>query len=133
MRRCGKSVVIAGMLLLGLAVGAFANPTAVTTSAKKQKTSAVQASGSEFRIGLSRSRVAPSKLRLEFVNYGEDDHDLAVRRVGTSTVRNLGEVHPGQRAVERFKVRRGTYLLWCTFSDHRERGMKATLRVRTSH
>ncbi|MBJ7353820.1 MAG: hypothetical protein JHC98_03260 [Thermoleophilaceae bacterium] len=94
--------------------------------------SAVQASGSEFRIGLSRNQVAPSRLRLEFVNYGEDDHDLAVRRVGTSLVRNLGTTRPGDRAVKRFTVRRGTYLLWCTLSDHRARGMKATLKVRKS-
>ena len=92
--------------------------------------SAVQASGSEFRVNLSRGKVKPGKLRLEFVNYGEDDHDLAVRRIGTSTVRNVGLTRPGDRSVDRFNVKRGTYLLWCTISDHRARGMSARLKVR---
>lgn len=112
-------------LALGITGGSIAN-------AGSTPSSAVQASGSEFRINLSRSSVKPSKLRLEFANYGEDDHDLAVRRVGTSLVRNLGTTRPGERSVERFKVRKGTYLLWCTLSDHRQRGMKATLKVKKS-
>jgi plastocyanin len=113
-------------IALGATGGAIAN-------AGSTPSSAVQASGSEFRINLSRSKVAPSKLRLEFVNFGEDDHDLAIRRVGTSLVRNLGTTRPGERSVERFKVRKGTYLMWCTLGDHRARGMKATLKVRKSN
>ncbi|MBJ7459421.1 MAG: hypothetical protein JHD02_09570 [Thermoleophilaceae bacterium] len=120
-----KPLLIALVLALGIAGGSSARASAPATSA-------VQASGSEFRIALSRSRVAPSRLRIEFVNFGEDDHDLAVRRVGTSLVRNLGTTRPGERSVERFKVRKGTYLLWCTLGDHRARGMKATLKVRKS-
>jgi plastocyanin len=64
------------------------------------------------------------------VNFGEDDHDLAVRRVGTSLVRNLGTTRPGERAVKRFKVRKGTYLMWCTIGNHRALGMSAKLKVR---
>jgi plastocyanin len=134
MRRIGQTLLVAALLALGVAGGAFAcsgTDSADGTSAATAS-SAVQASGSEFRINLSRSKVEPSKLRLEFVNYGEDDHDLAVRRVGTTLVRNLGTTKPGERSVERFKVRKGTYLMWCTLADHRARGMKATLKVRTS-
>ena len=128
MRRATQTALIAVAISLGLVGGALASSDPVKTSATP--TSAVQASGTEFRIALSRNKVAPSKLRLEFVNYGEDDHDLAVRRVGTTLVRNLGTTRPGERAVERFKVRKGTYLLWCTLGDHRALGMKATLKVR---
>lgn len=128
MRRVAQVLGLAALLALGVVGGSFAS----TGSSSATPFSAVQASGTEFRIGLSRGSVVPSKLRLEFVNYGEDDHDLAVRRVGTSLVRNLGTTRPGDRAVKRFKVRRGTYLLWCTLGDHRARGMKATLKVRKS-
>ena len=129
MRLATRTLLLAAVLASGIASGALAG----TGSVSATPTSAVQASGSEFRIALSRNQVAPSKLRLEFVNYGEDEHDLAVRRVGTSLVRNLGTTLPGERSVKRFKVRRGTYLMWCTISDHRERGMKATLKVRKSN
>lgn len=128
MRRAAQTALVAAAISLGLVGGALASSDTATTSATP--TSAVQASGTEFRIALSRSKVVPSKLRLEFVNYGEDDHDLAVRRVGTTLVRNLGTTRPGERAVERFKVRKGTYMLWCTLGDHRALGMKATLKVR---
>ena len=128
MRRAVQTALVAAAISLGLVGGALASADTATTSATP--TSAVQASGTEFRIALSRSKVAPSKLRLEFVNYGEDDHDLAVRRVGTTLVRNLGTTRPGERTVERFKVRKGTYMLWCTLGDHRALGMKATLKVR---
>lgn len=113
-------------LAAGLAVlagGAGASATAATQTA-------VQAQGTEFRISLSRTKIKPGKLRLEFVNYGEDDHDLALRRVGTSSVRNVGLTHPGDRSIGRYTVKRGTYMLWCTIADHRSRGMKATLKVR---
>lgn len=132
MRQAAQVVLVAAVLALGVAGGALACSGSSKKIGAATTSSAVQASGSEFRIGLSRGKVEPSKLRLEFVNYGEDDHDLAVRRVGTTLVRNLGTTRPGERSVERFKVRRGTYLMWCSLSDHRARGMKATLRVRKS-
>jgi len=131
MRRAIQTAMIAAALSLGVVGGALAASGSKTAAKSATPTSAVQASGTEFRIALSRSRVAPSKLRLEFVNYGEDDHDLALRRVGHRFVRNLGTTRPGERVVERFKVRKGTYMLWCTLSDHRALGMKATLKVRT--
>jgi plastocyanin len=130
MRRIAQSLLVAGVLSLGVVGGALAasEPDRAATSATKK--SAVQASGKEFSINLSRGKVEPSKLRLEFVNFGEDDHDLAVRRVGTSLVRNLGTTRPGERAVKRFKVRKGTYLMWCTIGNHRTLGMSAKLKVR---
>jgi plastocyanin len=130
MRRGAQILAGTLVLALGVAGGAFAGTDGSHKSTAATASSAVQASGSEFRINLSRGRVVPSKLRLEFVNFGEDDHDLAVRRVGTSRVRNLGTTRPGERSVERFKVRTGTYLLWCTLSNHRALGMKATLKVK---
>lgn len=125
--RAGQLLFIAIVVSFGVAASAL---TATPGEAAKSPRSAVQAGGTEFRIALSRSHVRPSRLRLEFVNYGEDIHDLAIRRVGTSDVRNLGVARPGNRNVGRFTVKRGTYQLWCTISDHRARGMSAVLKVR---
>lgn len=124
----GFVIALAPLLLAaGIASSsiALAGPTATAA-----KSSAVQASGREYKISLSRSRIQPGKLRLEFVNYGEDDHDLAIRRVGSSNTENVGLTHPGGRSIGRLTVRSGTYTLWCTISDHRSRGMRATLKVK---
>jgi hypothetical protein len=113
-----------------LAALALALTGSAAGSAAAGSFSAVQASAREYSIALSRGRIAPGKLRLEFANFGEDDHDLAFRRIGSSAVRNLGVTRPGRRSVGRFNVRRGSYLLWCTLADHRARGMSARLAVR---
>lgn len=117
-------------LLTLLAVAALGIGLAGSVAAKTTPSSAVQVQATEFRYGLSRGAVKPGKLRIELVNYGEDVHDLAIRRVGGTSVRNLGHTLPGERSVDRFRVRRGAYMLWCTISDHRARGMRATLKVR---
>jgi plastocyanin len=120
-RRLLLACLLAACVLAGGAVP-------VTQSASVN--SAVQASGTEYRIGLSRSSIRSGRVRLEFVNYGEDEHDLAFRRIGSKRQSNVGLTAPGGRRVGRYRVRPGTYLLWCTLSDHRARGMRAKLRVR---
>jgi len=124
-----KAAIALAFVLVALGAGsaslALAGQEAATATS-----SAVQASGREYRISLSRSRIQPGKLRLEFVNFGEDDHDLALRRVGSSSVQNVGLTHPGGRSIGRYKVRSGTYTLWCTISNHRALGMRATLKVK---
>lgn len=125
-----RAWILTAIAALTLGAGFSASFASAGPHASAAKTSAVQATGREFRIGLSRTRIEPGKLRLEFVNFGEDDHDLALRRVGTSRVNNVGLTHPGGRSVGRYKVKSGTYTLWCTISNHRALGMRATLKVR---
>jgi plastocyanin len=100
------------------------------SSAQGATYSAVQATGKEFRINLSRSQVKPGKLRVEFVNFGEDDHDLAVTRKKGGATTYLEIVNPGKRAVNTITTRRGSYVFWCTISDHKAKGMRAVLHVK---
>ena len=86
----------------------------------------------EFEYRLSRLTVRQGPALIQLVNYGEDDHDLALRRValGAKTYR-IGIVHPGKTGDLEARLRPGSYRLWCTLAGHRARGMTATLRVRT--
>lgn len=102
------------------------NPGTVDTAAR----SFVQVTAREYSLSLSRTRIKPGPATFELVNFGEDDHDLAVSRKGSSRSVKTDVARPGERARVSLRVRRGTYVLWCTISDHRERGMRATLRVR---
>ena len=92
----------------------------------------VQVTALEFEYRLSRLSVRQGPALIELVNYGEDEHDLKLRRVGGTKVWTLRKVLPGSRATLAVRLRPGTYRLWCAVADHRSRGMRATLRVRRS-
>jgi len=90
-----------------------------------------QVSASEFRLVLSRSSVPAGPVIVELYNRGEDDHDLALRRLGKGAVtRRISVVHPGKVADLETRLAPGTFVLWCTLADHRARGMRARLVVR---
>ncbi|MFN8223861.1 MAG: hypothetical protein U0R50_11530 [Gaiellales bacterium] len=89
-----------------------------------------QVSATEFHLTVSRLRVPAGPVIVELYNRGEDDHDLALRRVGPGAVtRRIGVVAPGKVGELTARLRPGTFRLWCTLADHRARGMRATLVV----
>ena len=63
-------------------------------------------------------------------NFGEDVHDLRLRRVGGSHTFGTAALAPGGRVELRVRLPHGRYVLWCSIADHRALGMQATLRVR---
>ena len=84
----------------------------------------VQAVADEFTLTLSRTSVPYKRVKIELANFGEDPHDLKLRREakGAPTL-TIREVLPGEQ-------RPGRYRVWCSVADHHELGMRATLRVR---
>jgi hypothetical protein len=113
----------------GAAVAAAALGLVPFATAASQPPARVQVSADEFSLALSRASIRSGPAIVELVNYGEDDHDLVLRRVaGTHTYR-IGIVHPAKTAQLDAKLRPGVYRLWCTLADHRRRGMSATLHV----
>ena len=89
----------------------------------------VQVSADEFSLALSRSKLRAGPAIVELVNYGEDDHDLALRRVGGTRTYRIGIVHPSGTGALETRLQPGRYRLWCTLGDHRAKGMAATLTV----
>jgi hypothetical protein len=107
------------------------SPTAGAHAATRDDPARVQVSASEFQLVLSRASIKAGPAIVELVNRGEDDHDLALRRVGPgATTRRIGIVSPGGVAELSARLRAGRFVLWCTLADHRARGMLATLIVR---
>jgi hypothetical protein len=119
MRRQAAVAALAGAALLALPLPAAGGAAPAR----------VQVSAREFSLALSRlaSRSGPTVVQL--VNYGQDDHDLALRRAGGSRTYRIGIVHPGRAGELEARLPRGRYTLWCTLPGHRARGMAATLRV----
>jgi hypothetical protein len=102
-----------------------------TASATSPAPARVQVSADEFGLVLSRQTVRTGPAVVTLVNFGEDDHDLALRRVaaGARTWR-IRTVEPGAFRERRLRLAVGRYRLWCTIANHRALGMRATLRVR---
>ena len=97
--------------------------------AQAQPPARVQVVAQEFRYSLSRSTVRAGHVIVELVNRGQDTHDLDLRRVGGTHIFRFPSVQPGQVVDRELKLVPGRYVLWCAVADHRERGMRAVLRV----
>lgn len=114
--------------LFAIVVAALAGVHAATAAAPSEP-ARVQVSADEFTLVLSRLRLRPGPAIIQLVNYGEDDHDLAVRRAGGTVTRRLGIVRPGGLGELEARLLPGRYTLWCTLADHRALGMSAGLVV----
>jgi hypothetical protein len=90
----------------------------------------VQVSADEIRYALSRPAIRSGPAIVELVNYGEDEHDLRLRRVGGTRTYRIGTVRPGAVGTLEARLRPGRFVLWCSLADHRSRGMTARLDVR---
>jgi plastocyanin len=122
----GRAVLAcAAALLAALAHGAMASQAVPDR---------VQVTGSEYDLLLSEAKVAPGRVIVQFLNDGEDPHDLKLQRLGAGGQEGpelaLGEVEPGSYANLDTHLRKGTrYVLWCSLTGHRQLGMEATLKV----
>ena len=87
----------------------------------------------EYVVAPYRDRVRAGVVRFNITNFGEDRHDLVVRRRGRTYARSP-LIRAGARYSLRVRLRRrGTYTLVCTVADHSERGMRARVYVNGSH
>jgi plastocyanin len=91
--------------------------------------SRVQVVALEFHYRLSRVKVPAGPVRIELANFGQDEHDLVLRKVGTTRLYSVPRALPGQRENVTVKLKPGLYVLKCTMADHAMLGMKARLRV----
>jgi hypothetical protein len=90
----------------------------------------VQVGADEFSFSLSRQSIKAGPAIVQLVNYGEDEHDLRLRRAGGTRVYRIGKVRPGRLGELDARFLPGRFTLWCSLADHRKRGMSATLLVR---
>jgi plastocyanin len=89
----------------------------------------VQVSAVEYSFTLSRTNVPAGEVVLEFVNNGQDEHNLHLENgegplsesVGNTPSKGVDDLH--------LQMRPGSYTLFCSLPTHEARGMKATLTV----
>lgn len=89
----------------------------------------VQVSAVEYSFSLSRTTVPAGEVVLEFVNDGQDEHNLHLEggegplseSIGNTPSKGVSDLH--------LEMRPGSYTLFCSLPTHEARGMKATLTV----
>jgi len=83
----------------------------------------------EYHFTLSRTTVPAGKVIFDFVNHGQDEHNLNVLPSEGPLAGAFANA-PAQAASEqRMILRAGTYTLFCSLPEHEQKGMKATLVV----
>ena len=90
----------------------------------------VQIGADEFGYALSRQSIPAGPAIVQLANFGEDEHDLRLQRIGGPRIYRVGTVRPGKVGELESRFLPGRFRLWCSLADHRARGMRATLLVR---
>jgi len=89
----------------------------------------VQVTAVEYSYALSRTTVPAGKIVIEFVNHGQDEHNLNVA-LGEGSLAGWFASTPAKGVRDQaFELRPGTYTLFCSLAEHEQKGMKATLVV----
>lgn len=89
----------------------------------------VQVVAQEFSLAPSRSRILVGRAIIELANFGEDAHDLRLKRDGGTHVWGWPVVQPGGVADRTVTLPAGRYSLWCSLGNHRALGMVARIVV----
>lgn len=83
-----------------------------------------------FRFVLSRPTVPAGKVIIEFVNHGQDEHNLNAVEPSEGTVEgSIPNTAPNAHPTLTLNLRPGSYTLFCSLPEHEAKGMKATLTV----
>jgi plastocyanin len=91
----------------------------------------VQVIAKEYSFTLSRAEVPAGKVIVEFVNDGEDSHNLHFQEPAeASEAGAFPTSSPGFHGDLTLNLHPGSYTLFCSLPGHEAKGMKATLIVR---
>ena len=84
-----------------------------------------------YHFILSRTSVPAGPVVIEFVNHGQDEHNIhAVEPAEGTEAGGLKEnVQPGAHTELTLNLHAGSYTLFCSLPGHEAKGMKATLKV----
>ncbi len=88
----------------------------------------VQVTAVEYSFTLSRAAVPAGQVILQFVNRGQDEHNLNVMN-GENLAGAFADTPSGGIGEQRMALRAGSYTLFCSLPEHRLKGMHATLTV----
>ncbi len=126
-----------------LAITALAAGTAVVGAAEvagarsERSPARLLVSADEHSLRLSRQTITAGPALIQYLNRGEDPHDLRMRRIarpGVSARRTFSvpETRSGDLGELEARLASGRYRMWCSLPGHEQAGMRAKLRVKRS-
>jgi plastocyanin len=89
----------------------------------------VQVIAVEYHFTLSRTTVPAGKVVFDFVNHGQDEHNLHVLPGEGPLAGAFANAQAQTSSEQQMTLRPGTYTLFCSLPEHEQKGMKATLVV----
>lgn len=89
----------------------------------------VQVTAVEYSFALSRASVPAGKVIFEFVNRGQDEHNLNVLPAEGPRAGSFADTAAGGVSDQAMILEPGTYTMFCSLPEHEQKGMKATLLV----
>jgi len=90
----------------------------------------VQVSAIEYGFSLSRTTVPAGKVIVQFVNDGQDEHNLKLTDGSEGPLAGSFADTPAKGVAQlQLEMHTGEYTLFCSLEGHEAKGMKATLTV----
>jgi plastocyanin len=89
----------------------------------------VQVSAVEYAFTLSRTTVPAGKVVFQFVNNGQDEHNLQIAPPEGPPAGSFADTPSKGIGDLTLEIQPGTYTLLCSLPTHEQKGMKATLTV----
>ncbi len=89
----------------------------------------VQVTAVEYSFTLSRTTVPAGKVILEFVDKGQDEHNLNALGPEGELASTFANQQPGSVVDQTVVLKKGSFTLFCSLPEHEKKGMKATLLV----
>jgi hypothetical protein len=127
-RQAAVAAVLASLAAAGIAGVAGADPRSASSSRPPAR---LMVAGREYNLQLSRGAVRRGPAVIQFLNRGEDPHDLRLRRFGVQRTISVPALRAGELVQFETRLQRGRYHLWCSLPGHKDRGMRAVLKVRS--
>ena len=89
----------------------------------------VQVTATEYSYTMSRTSVPAGRVIVEFVNRGQDEHNLTLVEREGDLAGSFPNALSGGVSDQSLILRAGSYTLFCSLPEHQSKGMKATLVV----
>jgi plastocyanin len=89
----------------------------------------VQVSAVEYAFTLSRTTVPAGKVIFQFVNNGQDEHNLQIEQPEGPLAGSFADTPAKGIGDLQLEMQPGRYKLFCSLPTHEQEGMKATLTV----